>query len=123
MRILITERLEEGPFQGLWEFPGGKIAANESPEAALARELSEEIGILSPDSVHFMSLQHDYSDRQVSIDFYRVEAWQKEPVGCEGQRIRWVSIDELATVDLLPADAPVVEALMAEREQNQQMLS
>ena len=117
-RILITERVDDGPFHGLWEFPGGKISAGETPEAALARELREEIGVEARISRHFMSLEHDYPDRHVAIDFYLVSGWRFEPAGLEGQALRWVTITELDSEALLPADKPVVAAL-----KNQQILS
>jgi len=110
-RILITERVDDGPFHGLWEFPGGKIGAGETREAALARELAEEIGVQPLVSEHFMSLQHDYPDRLVSIDFFLITKWQNEPAGLEGQELKWVSADALEAENLLPADLPVVECL------------
>jgi len=108
---LITERIEDGPFQGLWEFPGGKIGAGESLEEALARELREEIGVQLLASDHLMSLRHAYPDRHVEIDFFLVTQWQNEARGLEGQGLKWVSVAELADVDLLPADLPLVERL------------
>ena len=69
-RVLICERIEQGPFHGLWEFPGGKIAANEAPADALARELAEEIGVQLVQARSFMSLTHDYPDRRVAIEFF-----------------------------------------------------
>ena len=110
-RILITERLGGGPFHGMWEFPGGKIASHESAEQALARELGEELGIELQDSAHFMHLEHDYPDRSVSIDFYLVRSWKNDPEGLEGQQLRWVEAGALADQNLLPADVPVIAAL------------
>ena len=110
-RVLITERVDDGPFQGLWEFPGGKIGHDESKQAALARELGEEIGVEPRLSRHFMSLQHDYPDRRVWIDFFLITEWQNEPMGLEGQQLRWVAIDKLDAEQLLPADMPVIAAL------------
>ena len=110
-RVLIAERLGGGPFHGMWEFPGGKIVANESAEQALARELAEELGIQLRSTTHFMHLEHDYPDRSVSIDFFLVSAWVNEPEGLEGQQLRWVDAGRLAEQDLLPADKPVIEAL------------
>jgi len=109
----VAERIEDGPFQGLWEFPGGKISAGEGPQEALARELSEEIGVQMSASDHFMSLRHAYPDRHVEIDFFLVTQWQNEARGLEGQSLKWVSVDELAEVDLLPADLPVIEKLQS----------
>jgi 8-oxo-dGTP diphosphatase len=110
-RVLITERVGGGPFQGMWEFPGGKIGDGESPEQALARELSEELGIEPGAVEHFMHLDHDYPDRSVSIDFFLVNGWKNEPAGLEGQALRWVPPALLGEHDILPADVPVIEAL------------
>ena len=110
-RVLICERIEQGPFHGLWEFPGGKIGNGEAPADALARELAEEIGIELDEVREFMSLRHEYPDRHVAIAFFIVEKWRNEPRGLEGQRIKWVPASELANEDLLPADLPVVDKL------------
>lgn len=110
-RVLITERVDDGPFHGLWEFPGGKIRNGESPTGALVRELAEEIGVKPIDSTHFISLRHDYPDRSVSIDFYLVARWQNDPQGLEGQALSWVDVADLDTMALLPANKPVVAAL------------
>ena len=110
-RVLIAERVDDGPFHGLWEFPGGKIAAGEEPEAALLRELDEEVGVQPVTSELFMQLEHDYPDRHVAIRFYLVTGWRNEPAGLEGQQLKWVAIADLADEDLLPADKPVIAAL------------
>jgi len=110
-RVLIAERLGGGPFHGLWEFPGGKITANETPLEALSRELAEELGIEVTTCASFMNLRHEYDDRIVTIEFFIVSAWNSEPVGREGQALRWVPRDRLDADELLPADVPVVEAL------------
>ena len=110
-RVLIAERLGGGPFHGLWEFPGGKITANETSLEALSRELAEELGIEVTTCASFMNLRHEYDDRIVTIEFFIVSAWNSEPVGREGQALRWVPRDRLDAEELLPADVPVVEAL------------
>ncbi len=110
-RILIAERLGGGPFQGLWEFPGGKISAGESAVEALSRELAEELGIEVTACASFMNLRHEYDDRIVTIEFFIVSDWHSEPVGREGQALRWVPREMLDAAELLPADVPVVEAL------------
>jgi 8-oxo-dGTP diphosphatase len=112
-RVLIAERVGGGPFQGMWEFPGGKIGDGESPEQALERELSEEIGVELGAVERFMHLEHDYPDRSVSIHFFLVRGWKNEPSGMEGQALRWVSPAQLGDQDILPADVPVIEALCA----------
>ena len=84
-RILIAERLGGGPFQGLWEFPGGKIVAGETAPQALSRELAEELGIEVTACSSFMSLRHEYDDRIVAIEFFIVSEWNSAPVGREGK--------------------------------------
>jgi 8-oxo-dGTP diphosphatase len=110
-RILITERLCDGPFDGLWEFPGGKIADGESSSQALVRELAEELGIEVATSQPFMELHHEYPDRIVDIEFFLVKNWSGTPAGLEGQGLRWVLPSDLNPDILLPADVPVLEAL------------
>ena len=110
-RVLITERLEEGPFKGLWEFPGGKIGELETAQAALERELSEEIGIQAIRAEHFTRLYHEYPDRHVAIEFFLVRQWSSQPRGLEGQALRWVDVAAIDSELLLPADAPVISAL------------
>jgi len=110
-RVLIAERLADGPFQGLWEFPGGKIAPGETSVEALARELAEELGIEVTVCSSFMNLRHEYDDRVVSIEFFIVSEWNSDPVGREGQALRRVPAHALDARELLPADVPVVEAL------------
>ena len=110
-RVLIAERLGGGPFHGLWEFPGGKISAGETSAEALSRELAEELGIEVTTCASFMNLRHEYDDRIVTIEFFIVSDWNSEPVGREGQALRWVSRESLDAQELLPADMPVVEAL------------
>jgi len=110
-RVLIAERLGAGPFHGMWEFPGGKIGADETAPEALLRELAEELGIEVTVCAPFMNLRHEYDDRTVTIEFFIVSAWNSEPVGREGQALRWVKRDQLDSVALLPADEPVIAAL------------
>jgi 8-oxo-dGTP diphosphatase len=110
-RILLAERRGDVKFPGLWEFPGGKIAAGESPETALHRELREELGIEIGAFQYFLTIDHDYDDRRVRLHFYIVTAWNGKVRGTTGQRLRWVAAVELDAEDLLPADRPVVEAL------------
>jgi len=111
-RVLITERLCDGPFNGLWEFPGGKIAKGESAPVALQRELVEELGIDATEMTPYMQLHHEYPDRTVDLEFFLVTAWQGDPSGLEGQGIRWINPSDLDPEILLPADAPVVEQLL-----------
>lgn len=110
-RVLIAERRCDGPFNGLWEFPGGKIADGEGALEALGRELTEELGIEVAQATEYMRLHHEYPDRSVDLEFFLVTAWKGEPFGVEGQQLRWVNPDELNASELLPADYPVVDFL------------
>jgi len=97
---------------GYWEFPGGKRAAGEPRREALARELAEELGIQLIGAEPFMTLAHDYGDRQVALDVWSVSAYTGEPRGLEGQELAWHTPARLGEIDLLPADAGIVARLL-----------
>ena len=109
--MLLAERLRDHPFAGLWEFPGGKIDAGESAEAALRRELFEELAVEIVACEPFLTVEHDYPDRCVEIEFFRVTEWRNEPRPLLGQRLRWVPAAALLADELLPANVAVVDAL------------
>jgi 8-oxo-dGTP diphosphatase len=115
-RVLINERPPGKHMSGYWEFPGGKIAPGESAACALARELSEELGVRLERSRPLLQLRHDYADRTVELDVLIVEAYQGVPRSLEGQALKWVRVQELSSEALLPADRPIVEALVAETD-------
>ena len=110
-RLLITDRSQAGAMQEFWEFPGGKLAAGESAEEALRRELAEELGIEITSCDHFHSLEHDYPEMRVAIEFFVVRSWQGTPSGIEGQALQWLRPAEISPGQLLPADAPVLDLL------------
>jgi 8-oxo-dGTP diphosphatase len=110
-RLLITDRSQAGAMQEFWEFPGGKLAGGESAEEALRRELVEELGVEITSCVHLHSLEHDYPEMRVEIDFFLVRKWRGTPSGIEGQALRWLRPAEISPGMLLPADAPVLDLL------------
>jgi|SRR5579871_2953460 len=110
-RVLIAERPPGKHMAGRWEFPGGKVAAGESEATALARELREELGVTVRECRPFMRLSHEYDDRIVELSFWTVEAFDGEPMGLEGQGLKWVPVADLGNQGILEADAPFVEAL------------
>lgn len=111
-RVLIAQRPPDKHMAGWWEFPGGKAAADESGAEALARELSEELGIRIGNAEPLLQLRHDYPDRTVELDVFVVADFQGEARGLEGQALRWVAPEALSAEPLLPADRPIVEALI-----------
>jgi len=110
-RVLIAERPVGKPLAGRWEFPGGKVAAGETREAALRRELREELGIETLDAKLLLEHIHAYPEREVELAFHLVTAFRGEPQALDGQRLRWLPIGDLATADLLEADLPFIQTL------------
>jgi 8-oxo-dGTP diphosphatase len=109
--VLIAQRPEGKHLAGAWEFPGGKIAAGESDERALTRELREELGVEVVSSRAFMTLAHDYGDRCIELRLRLVERWRGAPQGLDGQALRWVPLALLGEADILEADRPFIGAL------------
>jgi 8-oxo-dGTP diphosphatase len=110
--VLIAERPAGKHMAGRWEFPGGKVAPGEAEEAALARELEEELGVEVMDAQPMMRLTHRYPDRDVELSLWRVERYRGEPQALDGQRLKWVPRMQLAGEDMLEADRPFVAALV-----------
>jgi 8-oxo-dGTP diphosphatase len=109
-RVLIAERPAGKHMAGWWEFPGGKVAPDESDAQALVRELREELGVAARPQAQIMTLTHEYPDRVVDLVLWRVSA-TGEPLGLDGQQLKWVPCDSLEAERLLPADRPFIEAL------------
>ena len=110
-RVLIAERPPGKHLAGRWEFPGGKIDAGETEEAALKRELAEELGVTLRRARPLLRLAHDYDDRRVEIALWVVEDYSGEPAGLDAQRLKWVSPADLHLEDMLAADVPFIAAL------------
>jgi 8-oxo-dGTP diphosphatase len=110
-RVLLAERKNDQVFNGLWEFPGGKRQAAETAEGALARELMEELGIEVTQFEVLASVDHNYADRLVHLDFFLVTAWSGEVTPMDGQALRWTLPQEIDAKEILPADIAVIEML------------
>jgi 8-oxo-dGTP diphosphatase len=112
-RVLLAQRPAGKSMAGLWEFPGGKVDAGETPEAALIRELAEELGIdvtascLAP----FTFASHTYPTFHLLMPLYVCRKWSGIPSAREGQRLAWVWPARLADYPMPPADVPLVAAL------------
>jgi len=113
-RVLLTQRPEGKSMAGLWEFPGGKIEPGELPEAALSREMREELGIeicercASP--LTFVS--HPYEDFHLLMMLYICRKWEGIPTPLEGQKLTWKYPRDMAALPMPPADVPLVAALI-----------
>jgi len=112
-QILIAKRPNNKHQGGLWEFPGGKIETDESPQQALERELREEINISVLKSDFFEQIDFDYSDKKVSLLFFLVTEFSGEPKGNEGQEVRWADVSDLNQYEFPLANQEIVESLQA----------
>ena len=112
-RVLLAERPAGKSMAGLWEFPGGKVNAGETPEAALIRELAEELGIdvtascLAP----FTFASHTYPDFHLLMPLYVCRRWDGAVTPQEGQRLAWVRPNRLKEYPMPPADLPLISHL------------
>jgi 8-oxo-dGTP diphosphatase len=117
--VLLAQRPESKRLAGKWEFPGGKLEVNESPEEALARELHEELGIrVNPkDCEPFWFLSHDYMEPfgfHLLMPVYTCKIWKGIPKALEHAAIRWVHPRDMGALDMIEADAELVEKLIAQ---------
>ena len=111
--ILLQRRPEGRSMAGLWEFPGGKVEAGESPESALVRELKEELGIeIDPvDLTPFTFASEPLGERHLLLMLYSCNRWIGEPSPLESPELRWVKALDMVQLSMPPADVPLVRAL------------
>jgi 8-oxo-dGTP diphosphatase len=112
-RVLLARRPAGKPMAGLWEFPGGKVKPDETPERALIRELAEELGIDVAESclAPFTFASHHYLDFDLVMPLYVCRVWKGNPTPREGQKLAWVEPNRLADYPMPPADKPLVAML------------
>ncbi len=112
-RVLLARRPEGKPMAGLWEFPGGKVQPRETPEAALIRELREELGIDVAQNclAAFAFASHAYETFHLLMPLFLCRRWSGRPEGREGQTLAWVSPRRLPDYPMPPADKPLVSLL------------
>lgn len=111
-RLLISRRPDHLHKGGCWEFPGGKIEAGETAEAALARELAEELDIGFGRSAFYRRIDYCYPEKTVSLHFYQIYSVSGDVNANEGQEWRWVLPAELAGLHFPEANQPIVDALL-----------
>jgi mutator protein MutT len=110
-KILITRRLNDVHLPGYWEFPGGKVEANESLKAALDREIREELGLIIRVEDEFFTIEHTYPSRTVRLHFFNCSVLEGDPKPLQVADMRWVDADELAGFQFPPADAELIKRL------------
>jgi 8-oxo-dGTP diphosphatase len=109
--FLLTQRPDGKPYAGYWEFPGGKVEPGEPAEAALARELREELGIEVTRACPWIVREHTYAHAHVRLRFFRVLGWNGRPRSREAQALSWQRLDAIGVGPVLPANGPVLRAL------------
>ncbi len=112
-RVLIAKRPKGKNFAGLWEFPGGKIEANETPEVAIIRELEEELGISTKSAclAPLAFASHAYEDFHLLMPLYVCRKWQGQVKAIEHQELKWVRANDLHNFEMPPADEVLISHL------------
>ncbi len=112
-RVLLAQRPEGKSMAGLWEFPGGKVEEDETPEHALIRELHEELGIGTWESclAPLTFASHSYKDFHLLMPVFACRKWEGTPQPKEGQTLKWVRPNALREYPMPPADIPLIPIL------------
>ena len=113
-RVLVAQRPQGKSLAGLWEFPGGKVDPGERPEAALIRELREELGIdvKEPCLAPLTFASHAYEDFHLLMPLYVCRRWEGFVASREGQALKWLLPNQLRDIPMPPADEPLIPALI-----------
>jgi 8-oxo-dGTP diphosphatase len=113
-RVLVAQRPRHKSFGGLWEFPGGKIEPGETPEFCVIRELQEELGITTWESclAPLTFASHPYDRFHLLMPLYICRRWEGLPTAREHEAIKWVRPNRLRELEMPPADAPLIPALI-----------
>jgi 8-oxo-dGTP diphosphatase len=110
-KVLITKRTDKQHLAGFWEFPGGKVETNEDVRTALSRELYEELGIDVISAEQFTTISHDYPEKKVLLDVWKIHEWSGDPVSRENQEIIWSKIDCLYNYEFPAANKHIIQTI------------
>jgi 8-oxo-dGTP diphosphatase len=110
-KILVGQRPLGKPYAGYWEFPGGKVEANETSLDALKRELEEELGIQVSEASHWFEYTHTYPDKTVTLEMWQVTEYQGLPQSRESQILKWVDQKELFELSILEGNKSILEKI------------
>jgi len=112
-RVLLAQRPEGKSMAGLWEFPGGKVEPGETPEAALVRELQEELGIDTWESclAPLTFASHSYDEFHLLMPLFACRKWNGLVTAQEGQKLAWARANQLRDYEMPPADIPLIPIL------------
>ena len=112
-RVLLAQRPEGKSMAGLWEFPGGKVELGETPEAALIRELHEELGIETWESclAPLTFASHSYDDFHLLMPLFACRKWDGIPASREKQALKWAKPSQFRDFPMPPADVPLISVL------------
>ena len=113
-KLLVAQRPAGKHMAGRWEFPGGKIERGETPEAALERELLEELGVKTRTGRIYHAIYHSYPEKDILLLFYRSTLLEGEPRPIEEADIRWIEEEQLRAFDWAEADGPLIDLIESE---------
>jgi 8-oxo-dGTP diphosphatase len=113
-RVLLAQRPQGKKLAGLWEFPGGKVEAGESPESALVRELAEELGVVTKEDclAPLTFASYGYEDFHLLMPLFVCRRFEGSARGLEGQAIKWVRPRDMRQYPMPPADEPLIPHLI-----------
>lgn len=120
--VLLGLRPEGHNLAGFWEFPGGKLEPGEEPEAALKRELQEELGIEAEIGQICLTSTHNYDDTGILLLFFEVNYWSGEPKTVHHSGLKWVKIDDLHNENLPEANFKVLDRLIEILKKNREVI-
>ncbi|BAQ66421.1 8-oxo-dGTP diphosphatase MutT [Geminocystis sp. NIES-3709] len=110
-KILIDKRLPTGLMANLWEFPGGKIEARETPEDCIRREIQEELGVIIEVDRHLIDITHSYSEFSVTLCVYICKLIEGQPQPLQCAEVRWVEVSQLHNFEFPTANKEIISTL------------